>query len=124
MQDRFEAIWSGRDQGPTPIDPNQQAADSLGVWFEERFGKLQPPTRERIYALMVLLQRRYFYLRRRSPQEQYQLLHDAYETVYDRLEEVLEDTDMPLPQWQEPTSQTTTSAEAVPETIELYQDAH
>src|SRR5215218_3563101 len=98
---RLDVFWNQPREEPSRIDPNQAAAEALGCWFDERLGRLQPTTRERIYALMVLLQRRYFYHRRKSPEAQCEPLHAAYETCYDRLEVMLEDTDPPLPEWQQ-----------------------
>ncbi len=98
MTNRLDQFWNApQEPGPVRVDPNRAAAEALEGWFAAMLETLDPVTRDRLYALMVLLQHRYFYHWRRSPEPQRDPLHAAYEAAYDRLEELLLETNPPLP---------------------------
>jgi hypothetical protein len=97
MHQSTRAILEGKDPPlPQPIRP-LTSSEQLCAWFDERVGKADMLAQ--LYSVSILLQTRYFFLRRREQDEATRsALASAYERCYDRLEERILETDAPLPQ--------------------------
>ena len=71
------------------------AGEALTEWVAEREALLgECPTREHLHSAHLLLQRRYFFLRRKHGASD--ALRRAYESAYERWEARLEQIDPPL----------------------------
>jgi hypothetical protein len=89
----------GQEAGIAVIrpDPRRATAEELTEYAERRVGKLPDrPSRELLHSELLLLQKEYVRLLRRSRPSQRPPLQAAHELAFDRLEALLDDIDPPL----------------------------
>lgn len=80
-----------------PIDPRQASAEALLTYAAGRVEKLpEKPSRELLHSELLLLQKEYMRLLRRSKPSQKPALQRAHESAYERLEALLDDIAPPL----------------------------